>query len=146
MGDVHNGWCHHGSSPAHGNGKSKIIHNLCWFLFFKKRNEWTLGNSESWWASCGPNNSPVVRSKSQGSEGAAPGLSVATADTSVQEGLQALAPTLPRHFPSPQPTHTCGRGPAPAPQLRLRSPRRLLHPCALWWVKSPSLVNTQHSL
>lgn len=75
--------------------------------------------------------SPAVRSKTQGSEGVAPGLSVATAETSVLEGLQAPVPTLPHHFPSPQPTHTCGQGPAPAPQLRPRSLRRLLHPCAL---------------
>lgn len=76
-------------------------------------------------------NSPVVRNKTQGSVGVAPGLSGATAETSVLEGLQAPEPTLPHRFPSPQPTHTYGRGPAPAPQLRPRSPRRLLHPCAL---------------
>lgn len=88
------------------------------------------------------NNLPVVRSKTQGSVGVAPGLSVATVETSVQEGLQAPVPTLPHHFPSPRPTRTFGQGPAPAPQLHPRSLRRLLHPCALWQVKVWLILNT----
>lgn len=77
-----------------------------------------------------PPTPPVVRSKSQGSEGVAPGLSEAKAETSGLAGLRPPEPTLPRHIPSPLQAHTDGQGPAPEPRQHPRSLRLLLHPSA----------------
>lgn len=75
---------------------------------------------------------PVIRSRSRSSEGVALGLSEATAETSAPEGPRPRGPTLHRHIPSLLPTRTGGRGPAPAPRRRPRSPRLLSHPSQPW--------------
>lgn len=87
---------------------------------------------------------PVARSKSRGSEGVAPGLSEATAETSVPAGLRPLVPTLPRRILSPLPTHTGGQGPAPVPRQHRRSLRMRLHPSALWWGGENKLLKIIH--
>lgn len=78
-----------------------------------------------------PSTLPVIRSKSQGSGGVAPGLSEATAKTSGLAGPRPLGPILRHHFPSPLPAHTCDQGPAPVRRQRPRSQRPPSHPSAL---------------